>query len=57
MKIDLTNIDEADDGSTTHFGGYYTIDGVEHDAGGNDRGWKVPDEYFEDLQDQNSQVD
>lgn len=43
--LDATNIEEADDGNTTHFGGTYELDGVEKQGYGDDRS----DSYHGDI--------
>lgn len=37
FELDLTNIEEADDGNTTYYGGEYTLNGVVKNGYGNDR--------------------
>lgn len=43
--LDATNLEEADDGNTTHFGGTYELDGVEKRGYGDDRS----DSYHDDI--------
>jgi hypothetical protein len=43
--LDATNIEEADDGNTTHFGGTYELDGLEKRGHGDDRS----DSYHSDI--------
>jgi len=45
--LDATDIEEADDDNTTHFGGTYTIDGVEKRGYGDDRS----NSYHDDIVD------
>ena len=47
FALDFANVESADNGDTTYFGGFYTIDGVEFQAKGNDRS----DNYQDDVLD------
>lgn len=37
FSLDTRDIEEADDGMTSYFGGTYVLDGVKHQGYGNDR--------------------
>lgn len=45
VKLDLTNIESADDGNTTYYGGTFVFNGEERQAKGNDRS----DSYHYDI--------
>lgn len=47
FAIDLTNVQEADDGNTTYYGGTYLFNGEERRGRGNDRS----DNYRDDITD------
>ncbi len=50
FEIDFTNVQEADDGDTTRYGGTYVIDGEEKRATGDDRSWNYLDEVMAHIQ-------
>lgn len=51
FSLDLSKVERADDGYTTHFGGSYTIDGVQKNVRGDDRdSWTWMDEIIEAIQ-------
>lgn len=45
FELDLTNIEEADDGNTTYYGGTYLFNDEERHGRGNDRS----DSYLDDI--------
>ncbi len=49
--LDFSNVESADNGNTTYFGGSYTIDGVEKRAKGNDRSDNYQDEVLDHIVD------
>jgi hypothetical protein len=50
FEIDITNVQEADDGNTTTYGGSYVINGEEKRAYGDDRSWSYLDDIMARIQ-------
>jgi hypothetical protein len=51
FSLDLSHIERADDGYTTHFGGSFTLDGVQTNVRGDDRDtWTWVDDIIEVIQ-------
>ena len=51
VTLDLTNIEEADDGNTTYYGGTYTFNDEVRRGYGNDRSNDFRDDIRENLED------
>jgi hypothetical protein len=49
IPLDLTNVQEADDGNTTYYGGSYVLNGVECRGFGNDRSDSYHSTIVEDV--------
>lgn len=50
FELDLTNVQQADDGNTTHYGGFYVLNGEEKRATGDDRSWSYIDDIMKHIQ-------
>ncbi len=49
VTLDLSDIESADDGDTTYYGGFYTFNGEKHQARGNDRSDTPYEEVFDRI--------
>ncbi len=49
FDIDLTNVEKADNGETTYYGRYYSLDCVEPRAKGDDQSWNYRDHIISHI--------